>query len=114
MQVPEATVDVDDLSQSRKYQIGTAGKRPDVQTVAVSQRMNEPTDHHFRGRVLRLDRRHDAGAFTIGNRNDRSTKVRRNVDKNRLVAKCLGGAMVAQQQEFTQDFVWRQVEKGRR
>jgi len=39
-----------------------------MQTVAVSQRMDEPADQKFRSRVLRLDRRHDAGSFGLRER----------------------------------------------
>ena len=60
MQVPEATVNVYDLPQPRKYEIGSARERANVESVTVAEGMDEPADQQFRSRVLRLDRRHDA------------------------------------------------------
>jgi hypothetical protein len=63
--VPETTVDVNNPSQSRKYKIGSAWERTNVQTITVAEGMHETADHQFRGRVLRLDRRHDAGSLGL-------------------------------------------------
>jgi hypothetical protein len=65
--VPEAAVDVDDLPQSREHQIGSAGKRSDVQAVTVSERMHKTSDRQFGSGVLRLDRRHNAGPLGLRN-----------------------------------------------
>jgi len=40
--VPKAAIDVDDLSDPRKYEIGRAGERVNMQ--AVSEGMREPAD----------------------------------------------------------------------
>jgi hypothetical protein len=50
--VPKTPIDVDDLPQSWEHKIRRAGKGADMQAVAVSQGMDEPADHQFRGRVL--------------------------------------------------------------
>ncbi len=74
MQVPEATVDVYDLPQSRKYEIGSARERANVESVTVAEGMDEPADRQIRSRVLRLDRRHDARSLALGNGVDHDTK----------------------------------------
>ena len=60
MHVPEAAVDIDHLPQSAKDEVRGAGKGTHMQPVAVSERTHQPTHYDFRGRVLGLNRRHDA------------------------------------------------------
>ena len=84
--VPETAVDVDDFPQSRENEIGCAGERADVQTVTVSQGMDQPPDHQFRSCVLRLDRRHDAGSFGLRERV-------RHVIRGQLIVPILGACL---------------------
>lgn len=65
--MPEATVDVDDLPKPAKDHVGRARQRSNVKSVAVAHRMDQPTDSHFRRRVLRFDCRHDTGTLGFGN-----------------------------------------------
>jgi len=60
MHMPETAVDVDDLSQSREDEIGCPRERADMKTVAIPERMDQPSNCELRSRILRLDRRHDA------------------------------------------------------
>jgi len=64
--MPETAVDVDDLPQPRKDEIGRAGEGSGVQAVAIAERMREAADNHFGGRVFRLHGRHNARSFAFG------------------------------------------------
>lgn len=63
MHVPKTAADVNDFSEARKNQIGSARKLADVKAITPPHRMNEFSDHHLRRRVLGLDRRHNSRAF---------------------------------------------------
>lgn len=66
MHVPEAAVDVDNLSQLRQNDIGRAGKVAAMQAESVSQGMDQPPDFHFRLRVARSHRRHNSRSLCLG------------------------------------------------
>jgi hypothetical protein len=52
MLMPEAAVDKDDFAEPRKHHVGFAGQIADMQAVAETHPMHEPTNHHLRLCVL--------------------------------------------------------------
>ena len=64
--VPEASADVDDFPQSRKHEIRRPRQRAIMEAVTVAQGMHKTADNHLWRSVLRLDGRHDARTFRLG------------------------------------------------
>jgi len=64
--MPEAAADVDDFAQSRKHEIRRPWQRAIMQAVTVAQRVNKTPDDQLWCGVLRLDGRHDARTFRLG------------------------------------------------
>ncbi len=65
MHVPKAAVHVDDLAKPWKYEIRGTGKRADVKSESISERMGDSTDTQLRSRILGLNRSHDSGTFRL-------------------------------------------------
>ena len=64
--MPKTTVNEDNLSSAREYEIGLSWKVLTVKSVSKTQAMNKTANKHFRRSILTSDERHPFASFLPG------------------------------------------------